>query len=136
MNAFISGALGDHWCAASVVGYRDPWSTAGRVLAGGGLIGPMVDCNTRDHRDGYTMNQQQIGRLLTSRQAAARLQLSMGTLANWRMLGKGPRFYRVGTRIRYREVDIYALYALKRRSQMDRAEMPTADSVAHRPRTR
>ena len=50
-----------------------------------------------------------LGRLLTTRQAAERLQLSPATLANWRLLGKGPRFYRVASRIRYREADIFAM---------------------------
>ncbi len=49
------------------------------------------------------------GSLLTPRQAAARLQLSPGTLANWRALGQGPPFFRVGSRIRYRASDIDAM---------------------------
>jgi hypothetical protein len=48
------------------------------------------------------------GRLLTAQQAAARLQMSAGTLAHWRVANKGPPFLRIGTRIRYREDDIEA----------------------------
>lgn len=54
------------------------------------------------------MPTKQLGRLLTPPQVADRLQLSAGTLAHWRVLRKGPRYFRIGTRIRYREDDVEA----------------------------
>ena len=55
------------------------------------------------------MATKQLGRLLTPIQAAALLRLSPGTLAQWRVQGTGPKFYRVGRSIRYREADIEAM---------------------------
>jgi hypothetical protein len=48
---------------------------------------------------------------LTPRGATKRypeLTQSEGTLANWRMQGRGPRFYRVGRKIVYKPEDIEA----------------------------
>lgn len=39
--------------------------------------------------------------LLTTEQAAKRLGLAEQTLAQWRWLGKGPEFVKVGSRVRY-----------------------------------
>jgi predicted DNA-binding transcriptional regulator AlpA len=36
------------------------------------------------------------------------LKVPEGTLANWRYLGKGPRFVKVGRRVRYRRSDVEA----------------------------
>lgn len=36
------------------------------------------------------------------------LKVPQGTLANWRYLGKGPRFVKVGRRVRYRRSDVEA----------------------------
>lgn len=47
-------------------------------------------------------------RWLTSREASAFLGLADQTLANWRYLGKGPRFYRVGQLVKYDERDLDA----------------------------
>jgi len=45
--------------------------------------------------------------LLTSRETAAKLNISENTLANWRSIGKGPNFVRLDTKnIRYRDEDI------------------------------
>ena len=44
--------------------------------------------------------------MLTSKELAERLRLSEGTLRNWRWLGKGPKWIRVGSRVRYREADV------------------------------
>jgi excisionase family DNA binding protein len=41
-------------------------------------------------------------------EAARRLGLKEGTLANWRWQRRGPRFLRVGRRVRYRLADIAA----------------------------
>lgn len=44
---------------------------------------------------------------LSPEEAAKRLGVRVATLANWRWLGRGPRFLRVGRRIRYSLVDLY-----------------------------
>lgn len=41
--------------------------------------------------------------LMSAQDAAAYLQLQVRTLANWRVLGKGPRFVRSGSRVFYRQ---------------------------------
>lgn len=40
---------------------------------------------------------------LTPQQVADRTGFTVGTLANWRFLGRGPASVKVGTRIRYDE---------------------------------
>lgn len=40
--------------------------------------------------------------LLTASDVARTLGLSTGTLANWRSIGMGPAFVKVGGRVRYR----------------------------------
>ncbi|MEY8655214.1 helix-turn-helix transcriptional regulator [Brachybacterium paraconglomeratum] len=48
-------------------------------------------------------------RLLTPPEAAELLGIAPQTLANWRSMGKGPRFVRVGSRsVRYRLSDLLA----------------------------
>jgi hypothetical protein len=84
---------------------RPPCRTKSRAVIPGDRQYTSVLANT--DQTGARMNN--LGRLLTTRQAAERLQLSPATLANWRLLGKGPRFYRVGSRIRYREADVCAM---------------------------
>ena len=44
--------------------------------------------------------------LLSAREVADKLKLTEGALAQMRYLGYGPRFLRIGRRIRYRESDI------------------------------
>jgi hypothetical protein len=46
--------------------------------------------------------------LRPSKETAARLCLAEGTLANWRVQGRGPAFVRVGGKICYRDEDIEA----------------------------
>jgi predicted site-specific integrase-resolvase len=46
--------------------------------------------------------------LWTSKETAARLRISEGTLANWRVQGKGPPFVRVEGKICYRDEDTKA----------------------------
>lgn len=46
--------------------------------------------------------------LLTREQAAAHLGLKPQTLAVWAMKGEGPRYIRLGSRVRYRVSDIEA----------------------------
>lgn len=45
---------------------------------------------------------------LDSGEAAEWLGVQRDTLGTWRYLGKGPKFYRVGSRIRYFEEDLRA----------------------------
>lgn len=47
-------------------------------------------------------------KLLTPEQAAALLYLKPTTLARWRWAGCGPRFIKIGGRVRYAESDIQA----------------------------
>ena len=47
-------------------------------------------------------------RLLKSREAAEYLGRSTGTLANWRCMGRGPRFVGSGSGVRYRLSDLDA----------------------------
>jgi hypothetical protein len=47
-------------------------------------------------------------RLLTPEQAAVALHLKPKTLARWRWAGCGPRFIKIGGRVRYAESDIRA----------------------------
>jgi hypothetical protein len=55
-------------------------------------------------------------RLLTAAQTAERLGVTVRTLANWRSLGRGPRYGVLSTRIRYRveDVDDFVATHLKR----------------------
>ena len=46
--------------------------------------------------------------LLTAEQAGAYLQINPRTLANWRSLGRGPRFVRSGARAFYRQAELDA----------------------------
>ena len=46
--------------------------------------------------------------LLTADRAGAYLHVNPRTLANWRALGKGPRFVRSGSRALYRQSDLDA----------------------------
>lgn len=46
-------------------------------------------------------------RLLTTQEVADRLRLKVGTIENWRYLGKGPKWIRIGGgTIRYPEHDV------------------------------
>ena len=52
------------------------------------------------------------GDLLNDKEAAATLNVSTITLANWRSLKRGPRWVRVGARmVRYRRSDLEAFVA-------------------------
>jgi predicted DNA-binding transcriptional regulator AlpA len=56
-----------------------------------------------------------VSRLLTPRQAAARLGVVPLTLANWRSRGLGPPFVKIGGYfVRYREEDLDAYVAARR----------------------
>ena len=54
----------------------------------------------------------QPGDLIDEREAAAILHAEVRTLRNWRALGKGPRFRKVGQRmVRYHRADLAAFIA-------------------------
>jgi predicted DNA-binding transcriptional regulator AlpA len=57
-----------------------------------------------------------LGPFLTVQQVAALLQCSVSSLNKWRVFGGGPRFVRVGSRVRYRPSDIAAFVAEQTRS--------------------
>ncbi len=61
--------------------------------------------------------------LLTERDAAPRCGVSPKTLANWRVLGRGPRFIKAGGRIAYDPADIETWKA-------DRRVNSTSEAVA------
>lgn len=44
--------------------------------------------------------------LLSPSDLAERLKVTEGALAQMRYLGRGPRYFRIGRRIRYRMVDV------------------------------
>lgn len=46
--------------------------------------------------------------LLTVQEVAAILRCSVSSLNKWRLSGAGPRFVRVGSRVRYRPADVVA----------------------------
>jgi predicted site-specific integrase-resolvase len=43
---------------------------------------------------------------LTPDQVAERYQISPDSLKEWRYKGRGPKFLRIGKRVRYREADL------------------------------
>lgn len=48
------------------------------------------------------------GRLLRPVDVATRIGVPVGTLANWRCDGRGPRYLKVGRHVRYRVEDLEA----------------------------
>ena len=54
------------------------------------------------------MNHTALPRLLTTKQAAESLSLSMTTLEKYRVYGGGPRFLHLGRAVRYRVSDLDA----------------------------
>lgn len=48
---------------------------------------------------------------VTPEQLAALLCLTTGTLAKWRITGRGPRYVKMGSRVRYASADIDAWLA-------------------------
>jgi len=46
--------------------------------------------------------------LLNTPEAAEFLGISASTMAQWRMLNKGPSFVKLGTRVMYRQIDLEA----------------------------
>ena len=54
---------------------------------------------------------QEIGDLLSEKEAAPILRLTVKTLQMWRALKKGPRFIRVGRRVMYPRAEIQSFLA-------------------------
>jgi len=54
--------------------------------------------------------------LLTVQEVAAILRCSVSSLNKWRLLGRGPRFVRVGSRVRYVPSDVIAYVREQTRS--------------------
>lgn len=44
--------------------------------------------------------------LLTEKELSARLHVSIASVRRWRLLGRGPRFVKLGSLVRYRPEDI------------------------------
>lgn len=59
----------------------------------------------QDTVDGKRTSARSV-RLMTASDVAEALQVSEGTLRNWRSAKRGPRFAKVGGSVRYRETDI------------------------------
>jgi hypothetical protein len=61
-----------------------------------------------------TADRLQPGDLVNENEAAAILCIEVRTLRNWRALGKGPRFVKVGERmVRYLRAELVAFVALR-----------------------
>jgi len=63
---------------------------------------------------------------ITQEQLAARWHLSPRTLEQWRWLGKGPRFFKIGARVLYDDDDIEDFEA-GRRCQNTCGPLPVGD---------
>lgn len=53
-----------------------------------------------------TSPDRRLTELLTPSQVSNMLEVPVGTLANWRYLGRGPTFVRIGRHVRYRGEDV------------------------------
>lgn len=57
----------------------------------------------------YTQdNASAVNATLNASEAAKHLQINANTLANWRCSGRGPKYYKVGSRVVYRRDDLDA----------------------------
>jgi excisionase family DNA binding protein len=54
--------------------------------------------------------------LLTVQEVAEVLRCSVSAMNKWRLIGSGPRFVYVGTRVRYRRADVLAYVAARTRT--------------------
>jgi Helix-turn-helix domain len=64
--------------------------------------------------------------LLTVEDVAETLRVSTSALNKWRVLGRGPRFIRVGACVRYRASDVAAFVRLHTRLSTSSSEAPAA----------
>jgi predicted DNA-binding transcriptional regulator AlpA len=63
-----------------------------------------------------------LGRLLTVQEVAAILRCSISSLNKWRLTGLGPKFVRVGSRVRYRLAEVEAYVAQQTRQSTSSPE--------------
>lgn len=56
-------------------------------------------------------------KLYTGKQLAEYLGSTAATLAHWRYVGRGPKFIKVGSNVRYRESDVDAWLTEQTRAQ-------------------
>jgi excisionase family DNA binding protein len=67
-----------------------------------------------------------MSRLVTERDAAELLGVSVRTLQKWRLQGNGPQFVKLGHAVRYDVKDLEAyIERARRRSTSDSAPIPT-----------
>jgi excisionase family DNA binding protein len=64
-----------------------------------------------------------ISNLLTESQVAETLRVSVATIRRWRCLGQGPRFFKVGTLVRYSLEDVHTWLASRPTGGEHRREM-------------
>jgi excisionase family DNA binding protein len=57
-----------------------------------------------------------LGPFLTVQEVAALMRCSVSSLNKWRLTGHGPRFVRIGSRVRYRPSDVAAFVTEQTRS--------------------
>lgn len=54
--------------------------------------------------------------LLTATEVGARWGVSPNTLANWRSVGRGPRFLKLGAKVRYEQSEVERFESEQRRT--------------------
>lgn len=67
--------------------------------------------------------------LLTPKQAADVLGVSIKTLEKWRSIDAGPQFVRLGRLVRYRPIDILAWLELQTKQKAGRVGVPANQSL-------
>ena len=65
--------------------------------------------------------------IVSPEKAAALLGIEVGTLANWRYRGVGPRFLRLGGRVRYRLADLADYLDAQTRTRTSKGAEPHAN---------
>jgi len=73
-----------------------------------------------------------MARLLTEREAAERLGLSVRTLQKWRLLGSGPQFLKLGHAVRYDPADLERYLESSRRRSTSEPGSGTRDRLVRR----
>jgi predicted DNA-binding transcriptional regulator AlpA len=86
----------------------------------------VADPITRDAFDLLARGPRGPPILLTVQEVARLLRCSVSSLNKWRLTGQGPRFVRVGSRVRYRPTDIAAYVADQTRASTSAEKPPPA----------
>ena len=60
---------------------------------------------------GTARKPNELPSLLTAEETAKLLKVHPATLGNWRVSGRGPRFVRIGRRVRYSVIDLESYVA-------------------------